>query len=195
MIFKKLAIPLLTLIITATICGAVAARADTSFTSFSVSEAIDMLSGELLAGASTLVRTRHSVSMTFHATGLEPGATYTAWWVIFNRPERCSDNVCGDDDVFDDPEPPKTSVLWASGLIAGQDGSGNFSATLRRDHPDGEVLFGAGLRNTQRAEVHVVLRTHGAPIPGRTGEQISTFAGGCDINVCQDEQAAVHPAH
>lgn len=192
MILKNRSLALLTLTIAAATFDAAASRADN--TSHSTSEAIDMLTGELLAGASTLVRRSREVSMTFHATGLEPGATYTAWWVVFNRPERCSANSCGDDDVFVDPETPKTSVLWASGLIAGADGTGNFSATLRRDHAEGEVLFGPGLKSTRRAEIHVVLRTHGAPIAGLVGEQISTFAGGCDINLCQDEQAAVHPA-
>ena len=97
---------------------------------------------------------------------------------MFNRPERCSGGVCDEDDVFGDPVPPQTSVLWASGLIAGLDGVGNFSARLRRGRPAGEVLFGSGLRRIRQAEIHIVIRTHGAPILGHVAAN-STSARTC----------------
>jgi hypothetical protein len=55
----------------------------------------------LVEGAeSTLVRMKHGVYATFSAVDLEPGEAYTLWWVIFNKPENCSNGECGVDDVF-----------------------------------------------------------------------------------------------
>ncbi len=34
---------------------------------------------------------------------MRPGHAITLWFAIFNAPERCSDGVCGPDDVFADP--------------------------------------------------------------------------------------------
>ena len=174
-------------------------QANPLFPRLSVSDAINLddtgnlMPGEIVPGASTLVRRRNAVEMTFHATGLQPGAVYTAWWVVFNRPEHCSDGVCDADDVFIDPTTPGTSVLWAAGLIAGHDGTGNFSARLRRHAIVGEVVINNGLRDFRKAEIHIVLRTHGEPIPGLVGQQISRFNGDdCAVNVCQDVQAAIH---
>ena len=54
-------------------------------------------------------------------------------------------------------------------------------------------MFGSGLLEAQGAEVHLILRTHGLPIPGWVDEQISTFEGGCEVNVCANQQFAIHP--
>ena len=174
-------------------------QATSPFPQLSVSEAINLddtgtiMPGEIVPGASTLIRRRNMLEMTFHATGLQPGAVHTAWWVVFNRPERCSDGVCDADDIFIDPHTPETSVLWAAGLIAGYDGSGNFSAQLRRRAAVGEFVIDNGLRDFRKAEVHIVLRTHGDPIPGLVGQQISRFNGDdCIVNMCRDVQAAIH---
>jgi hypothetical protein len=55
-----------------------------------------------------------------------------------------------------------------------------------------EVRRGFGLRrgNGFRAEVHFIVRSHGSVIPGRADEQIGSFGGACDVNVCMDQQAA-----
>ena len=186
-----------------TVLVSVPTQAKPPLPQLSVSEAINLddagnlMPGEIVPGASTLVRGRNKVEMTFHATGLQPGAVYTAWWVVFNRPERCSDGVCDEDDVFIDPNTPETSVLWATGLIVGGDGTANFSARLRRRETVGEVIIDNGLRNFRKAEIHIVLRTHGDPVPGLVGQQISRFNGDdCAVNVCRDVQAAIHlPIH
>lgn len=159
----------------------------------SVANALDIVTSTPLNGASTLIRDRRGIRMTYDASGLEPGGTYTAWWVIFNRPERCSDGVCSEDDVFVDPKPARTSVLFASGSLAGYDGIADFHASLDRRERTGEVLFGPGLVNVFGSEVHVVLRTHGQPIAGAVDLQLSTFNGGCEANSCADVQFAAHP--
>ena len=167
-----------------------------SYLQTSIVDAVDFTSHAVIAGGSTLVRHARSVDMTFHTTGLEPGAVYTAWWVIFNKPEYCFTTPCGADDLRTGPGTPETALMWAAGQIAGADGTANFSASMRKNQAPGEILMGKGLQKVKRAEIHIVLRGHGQPIPGLTAEQLGSFAGGCDVNVCIDEQAAVHlPAY
>src|SRR5918996_2334965 len=36
-------------------------------------------------------------------TRARPGHAHSLWYVIFNAPENCSDQGCGDDDIFTDP--------------------------------------------------------------------------------------------
>lgn len=139
------------------------------------------------------------------------------WWAIFNRPENCSDDVCGVDDVFlvDEqgnrlkneegaarPNLParaatEFSLLRATGTIIDVDGSAEFRA-----HPPigdtQEVYFGPGLLNLMGSEVHLIVRTHGPPIPGRLHEQLNTDWGGCPEGwpktPCGDLQVAIHHA-
>ena len=92
-------------------------------------------------------------------------------------------------------EATQASLLWASGTIVGQDGVGRFEASLGREESTGEVISGPGLLSPRQAEAHIVLRTHGVPIPGMVHEQISTLQGGCNINTCRNEQAAMHVVH
>ena len=143
----------------------------------SVVDMIDAAHGYTIVGASTLERRGRSVHMTVHTTSLTPGSAFTAWWVIFNRPERCSGGECGLDDVFGDPKPARTSVMYASGFIAGQDGIGNTSATLHRGHSSGEVLFGPGLVNVRGAEIHVIVRDHGQPFRWNGGRAALNLRG------------------
>jgi hypothetical protein len=158
----------------------------------STAEAMDFMSGAHSGGASVLTRSRDGIKMAFDATGLEPGAVYTAWWAIFNKPDQCSGGMCGPDDLSMNAEATQASLLWASGSIVGQDGIGRFEASLGMEAPVGEVVSGPGLLSPRQAEAHIVLRTHGAPIPGMVHEQISTLQGGCSINTCRNEQAAMH---
>lgn len=168
-----------------------------------VSDMLDLESGNLdpLAGASILTRDNDSVTLTVSTTGLGPGAVYTAWWVIFNRPEACATAPCGLADLGNAAADP--SVLWATGFLADMFGSANFGAHLERSNPPGQVLFGPGLTHVKSAEVHVVLRTHGGPIVGSVDEQMSLFNGGCTADGappdvegddCFDVQVTIHVA-
>jgi hypothetical protein len=140
--------------------------------------------------SSTLVRNASGISMTIHTSELEAGAAYTIWWVIFNQPDACTDAPCGLDDLF---EPAvQASVLYAAGHVVPPTGRGNFAASLRAGGPSRQVLFGPALLDSRRAEVHLVVRSHGEPIPGLVHEQIGSFQGGCDINACEDVQFAIH---
>ena len=159
-----------------------------------------------LEGASRLLRGKKEISMTISTTGLTPGNAHTVWWIIFNNPEKCAagPNDCGSLDV---PSPFGTanashvkdvgsSGVNATGLIVGSDGVGNFSASLQEGAPPAgvDVLFGKGLKDAQGADVHLIVRDHGAPIAGTVGDQISQLNGGCPPNACGNAQVSIHTA-
>jgi hypothetical protein len=77
-------------------------------------------------------------------------------------------------------------------MVVPPTGRGNFGASLRVGGPTRQVLFGPSLLDARQAEVHLVVRSHGQPIPGLVQEQIGSFEGGCDINACEDVQFAIH---
>ncbi len=128
-----------------------------------------------------------------HAGGRE---AITLWWVIFNNPEACTDG-CGEDDLLD-PE-VAASVVYASGQLAKAKGKVQLVASLNeqsRRFAD-ELLGGPGLIDAEKAEIHIVVRSHGRRISGKELEQITRFLDpGCqDLggpNVCEDIQFAVH---
>lgn len=148
---------------------------------------------------STLVRNDNGVAMTIHTVGLPTGTADTVWWVIFNNPSACSHGMgglrCGAGDLF--LPAVMASVQFATGHIIGPDGVGDYGAYLREGDTSGcasPALPCNGLANARTADVHLVVRTHGAPIPGLIPEQIHTFNGGCPPNTCKNVQAAPHEA-
>ena len=148
----------------------------------------------VVAGASsTLVRTRNGVSIQLSTSGLEPGATYTVWMVVFNNPAACSDGVCGEDDVLPPPGnvAAEVAVARVSGRVITASGAANFGGRLNVGAMS-EVLFGPGLTDPMTAEIHLIVRSHGEKIPGLVDNQIHEVGGGCEINVCEDVQFSVH---
>lgn len=164
---------------------------------------------------SSLTRMEHGVYMTFDAVALEPGEAYTVWWVIFNKPNNCSDGECGLDDsfvmdengefvlteegarTFNLPARDVTtySELRATGSIVDADGTAEFRAHL----PVGDVTeaeFGPGLLDPMKAEIHVILRSHGPIQAGIIHQQMNTPWGGCAEDwprvPCKETQFAVH---
>ncbi len=150
--------------------------------------AVDFTTGVPVGGAGTLYRSANSLRVRIATSGLDAGAAYTVWWVIWNDPNRCSE-ACGDDDVGI----RGNTIFYATGFVTGDDGTGNVSAQLDAGHlPDGtDVLIPGGLQpgKGMRAEVHMVIRTHGPIIPGSVAAQISTFDSACAV--CVDQQAIV----
>jgi hypothetical protein len=147
---------------------------------------------------SALVRNDEGVAMTLHTSGLAPGTASTVWWVVFNNPEFCTHGEfglrCGGGDFPPGGDPRvQASVLNATGNLIGESGLGNFGAYLSENDTTG-ANFGPGLLDARRADVHLVVRTHGDAIPGLIPEQLSTFNGGCPPNVCQNLQASPHEA-
>jgi hypothetical protein len=170
--------------------------------------------GSLIDGAeSTLTRMPHGVYMTFKTSGLTPNDAVTMWWIIFNRPENCSNGECGQDDAFQVDENGQTlldeagnwvpnlerreavgwSSLRADGKVVEEGGSAEFRGHL----PIGdatEAVFGPGLLDSMKAEFHLIARTHGPAIPGGTHNQLNTAWGGCEPGQfpCVEIQIAVH---
>jgi hypothetical protein len=163
--------------------------------------------------ASQLVRFDNGVTMTLSTNDLVPGDVYTVWWVIFNEPQNCTDNACGLDDLFVldadgsivrdevgnrvmNPETltaANVSIQHASGSVS-ESGELNVSASLGIGEAPG-IIFGPGLLDPHKAEVHLVVRTHGPVVADAFDAQISTFGGGCDpIDTlpCDDVQFAMY---
>jgi hypothetical protein len=137
----------------------------------------------------TLVRNKEGLTTNVH-TSLASGGVYTIWWVIFNHPEDCSSHLCIDDlpDL----------VVNATGRIVPLGSPANFGAWVGMGGPySGEIILeGAdpSLTNPAGALITLVIRYHGAPIPGMIPEQLSTFEGGCPGGVgCVDEQLVFFP--
>jgi len=162
--------------------------------------------GSIVLGSSaTLVRTDKGLTITIHTSGLEPGAAHTVWWVIYNNPEHCVSDVCTDPPDFGNPDVQGT-VLNATGHVIGNNGVGNFAAYLAEGDISGlslPIAFpgdAAGLVDARKAQIQLVVRSHGQPIPGQVKEQISMYnGGGCHdlesdppafdpTDACEDEQ-------
>ncbi|MFQ6029440.1 MAG: hypothetical protein ACE5Q6_18340, partial [Dehalococcoidia bacterium] len=119
-------------------------------------------------GTSTLSRTEYGISATVQTSDLEEGNAYTMWWVIFNHPENCVAPVpglsnCGEADVFGEPfgeTPVEVSVQFAGGNIVGGTGQADFGAYLVENEipvGSGQLVFGPGLYDAEKAEVHLVV--------------------------------------
>ena len=162
---------------------------------------------------STLTRMTHGVYMTFKTSGLTPNDAVTMWWIIFNKPENCSNGECGPDDAFQVDDngqllldeagnlipnmERREAVGWSSLRADGKVVEENGSAEFRGHLPIGdatEAVFGPGLLDSMKAEFHLIARTHGPVIPGNTHNQLNTAWGGCEPGQfpCVEIQIAVH---
>ena len=156
--------------------------------------------GAKIDATTLLVRNDDGVAMTFDTKQLRRRAPYTAWWVVFNNPERCQvPCACGFPDVFDPAlaGDVETAVFWATGRVTDRYGQAHFTAAVglgEEELPTGDdqVVFGPGLLDPD-AEIHLVTRTHGrARHPERRLEkQLTEFNGLCSPR-CFDEQVSVH---
>lgn len=163
---------------------------------------------------SRLTRYENGVTAALSTSDLAPNEVYTVWWVVFNAPENCSGGVCNEDDIFvvedgqivrtedgnramnmDGIQAANISVQHASGSYT-EDGRLYISASLGEGEVPG-IVFGPGLLDAETAEVHMVVRTHGARVDEIFADQISSFGGGCepiDAAPCDDIQFTIHQA-
>ncbi len=168
--------------------------------------------GSMVDGASAqLVRGPNGVSMQVTTSGLEVGAAYTVWWVVFNHPEFCENGIdglttCGEGDLF--IESVGASVLYAAGHVVGSNSShASFADGLKvgdlsgcQEPFAGFGLCRDGLTDPSGAEIHLVIRSHDEFIPAMMPAMIHTFGGGCTPetslgagagpNECEDQQFA-----
>jgi hypothetical protein len=161
-------------------------------------------------GKSVLTRTDTMITSTVEGANLIAGNAYTVWFVVFNNPAACSDNECGEDDIFTGADLNVEGVMAAqigvgnaTANIAKADGTAEFGAVLRPGDyaaTGHQVLFPAGLAgdallldgNTKDAEVHLVIQEHGQARGGpQLLNQLTYSETGC-TPYCEDIQFSVH---
>ena len=164
-------------------------------------------------GDAALVRNDNGVTVRATVEDVAPGA-YTLWWVVWNNPEVCGADGCTDAD-FGTPG-LDVDIGYATGHVAGNGGRLTLVAHLAEGGSlsgfptEFGIASGRGLLDSLDAEVHIVIRNHGATIPGLVGEMTHTFAAGCDYsafggsivspaygtegpNICEDSFFAIFP--
>ena len=150
---------------------------------------VDLATGQILPESSAEIEreieeNRLDVTLRTRAT---EGDVYTLWLCGFDAPEECADNPCTLDELMGGVG--ESFCQWADGDIARvTNGKLRFRGRSNRTT---EVILGDGLDNVMGSEIHLVVRTHGAPILSELGAMLTTFNGGCPPNTCQDEQASI----
>jgi hypothetical protein len=164
--------------------------------------------GPDIVGASVLTRYNTFIEGTVSTTGLSANGAYSIWIAVFNRPEFCVGVEGCDGNDFPPGATPtssgdprvEASLLWGGGFVANGTGAAEVRTILERGKTPGEVRFGPGLRRPRKADIHIVLRSHGPAAAGEVAEQIGSFNGGCTPEeiaalTCPNAnvQLAVHP--
>jgi len=132
-----------------------------------------------VAGASArLVVSRSGARLYLFTVDLVPGNVYTVWWVFLNKPKACASTPCGAADVIGRTDIVESDVGYATGEIAGPNGSAMFEATLPAG-PFKGGWYGRSLIDPLTAEIHAILHDHGPLIPAARENMLRTFRGGC----------------
>ncbi len=149
-----------------------------------------------IRGSGSLTRLPNGITTHVNVDpGVIPvGDVITLWGVIFNNPSECTAgapgvSACDPPDLGESAAEP--SLVWlGSGIASGR--STRYTGHIMVGDASGDILeefglpSGPGLLNPAGAEIHVVVRTHGQPITGQLQSQRKTFAGGCEVNACDD---------
>lgn len=162
-----------------------------------------------VVGSSTLLRGENAMNAKFETSGLEPGYAYTLWWGIINQPENCNDTPCSLADLANSEI--KADFLFVSGRVADESGTAIFSGSLLENDGSTSVndqlglpIDVGGLLDAQKAQIQLLLRSHGPAVSGMVDDQISTYGGGCtdflapfseipdEEGECAEMQVSVH---
>ncbi len=146
-------------------------------------------------GGSMLARTPDGIFMNYHTAGLVTGTVATFWIAVFNTPAGCAvPNACTPADL-NNPNAHGAGI-YAGGRIIGADGSATFGGFRAVGDTSGIFLgvFAGGLVSPMTADIHLVVRTHGAASsdPAVLNQQLTTFNGGCPPNACANIQQSLH---
>ena len=147
-----------------------------------------------VVGQSHLTRNHKGLRANVRTSGLTPGDVVTMWITTFQNPDGC-DGAC---DIPPEDFPGGLGSTQVAGAAIVPN-NGRLGIAGKLDVGD-EVVFGGMFGgpvvqvfdNPFGSEVHLVVRTHGPPIPGRLDEQMSLFPGGCDENACENIQVALY---
>jgi hypothetical protein len=148
------------------------------------------------AGAATLFRTMQSAELRVTSGDLLPDTSYSVWWVIFNNPSACVGPCNGPDLAI---PAVRGAVFYAAGFVTGSGTTGYAAAHVDAGAlPNGiDIETGSGLDpgNGFRAEIHVVIRSHGSTTLGVVDQQIGSFNGACQPTPtsCANVRAAQFP--
>lgn len=143
-------------------------------------------------GSATLERGHDQISARVRAVA--PAGVYTMWWVVWNTPEGCATPyACGEVDLFDPEGDTGLAIGFGGGTVVGESGILTHAAHLA----EGTELSGfpysefgsvglslpeTTLLDSDRAEVHLVFRSHQSAIPEMLRSQLTTFNGGCSYD-------------
>jgi hypothetical protein len=173
---------LVTIGLSAIISVPVTALADATFQSVNV-HVFD--TDIAVGGAATLIRDEDSVEARLTMSGLDTGASYSVWFVVFNFPAACNMGAgppCGLDDLAD-PD-VGLAVANAGGFVTGADGTGYMAGELEEGAlPKGLPGFGT-FDEPFTSDIHLIIQSHGDIVPGMVAQQISLPNG-------EDQFAAV----
>lgn len=153
-----------------------------------------------IVGSSSLMRSPTGVSFSVDTHGPEDGSSLdshmvTIWLVVFNQPEHCTAEggtnghpACSLDDVMNamsgGPNEPQIDVLYGAGNVVGNETQAHFAGHKSVGDLN-KATFGIGLQDSRRAEIHLVVRSHGPLVAGygeqsgNVAESIGSFIGGC----------------
>lgn len=200
---------LLSILITGGLVGGAAMAAgsvidaENGFLSHGKVVALDGNFSPIANASSTMLRNRHGVTVSVDTTGLEPEAAHTIWFLVFNNPEFCTGSPGLDcDPAAGDVVNPavQASVLWGgAGRVSDAFGQISLDGTVFEGAPPGLLLFGPGLIDSLKADIHVIVRSHGSAAAlegaGQLAAALTTPGGGCKpngVNDCADVQAVAH---
>lgn len=154
-------------------------------------------------GATLLIRDykNREVRASVMTGALEPDFAYSIWWVVFNNPQYCATPYActgGDLEINGGDPHIKASVFYGGGMLADGTGHATTELTLVPGRTTRELFAMSkdyGLRNLRKAEIHLVIRSHGlAGIAGPVSMQIGTANQACPDAGCANVFASVHPS-
>jgi hypothetical protein len=96
--------------------------------------------------------------------GPEDPETFTLWFIVFNVPDQCTDNICNNDDI-EPGMPARGGVYQGDGRIADGDEL-VFEGRIRLGQ---ETITGAPLDDPMGAMIHLLIAPHGRALPGADG--------------------------
>jgi hypothetical protein len=158
--------------------------------SVSFSSVYDIVNGGVEVGKSLLLRKKGKGVAMALKTNMIPDHAATIWWIIWNSPENCKDDPCGSKSDADfnnagtGPGGTALSMMYAAGNIIRRSGVGTFHGYLKEGVIQGSINDQVGvdplpLLDAKKAEIHLVVRSHGPRIPGMEDVQTSSYDGGC----------------
>jgi len=199
--------------ITSISSNAFAKRIDTAPMLFTIDPFLEIPGDEVGDGAiSRLVRRHDSLAVNVETFDLEPGV-YTAWMLIFNKPNKCAQQPCSFiPDLLTSGEGGEVNVETGAAAfrigqdIVGEDGVLNLSSYLEKNGPElPGSLFGE-ISRPLTAQVNIIIKTHGDLVGTINSEiienlviQLHSVDGLCTFNFpnnpppfCPDPQMAIH---